>query len=708
MIRPSCIVGLVAAATITHTVAALGTLVAVGTTGNDTILVRKGNGVPVSAIQSVPAGALQFQPTSFDQCVVTGNDTVKACADVQASWTSLTAGNAATGFSMAGTLTVSKSAIGDRAFARQIRALTFTIAGATLAEPYVLEIVGTRTSTLPVADAGLTCIVRNSANVILYSGPASGFSTVLSLGNGTYTVELVAQAELDVTDLPNNGSMDFALTLSTPELSCGSQFAGSCFVPNASPYCNDATCCEIVCAIDPSCCDAAWDATCVNQATVGCTTPSEITTRVLDPLTGRRYAIVDQAIWLAASTAVEAQGGRLATIESRAKQEWIERTISLVPPSFGVGSVWIGLTDAQHEGAKEGAFRWTSGLPLAFTNWAAGQPNADDPTDDYVALRLSDGRWFDRTGFEVERALAEFPVANCGGGGDCYAVHGPGCNDGTCCESVCAVDEFCCTTAWDASCVQLATQQCGVAGAPRVVAGPFINHATRTRYIITSMTSASIAERTAIELGGILAVPKDASENQWILANLANGALGAIPGWLGVHDQLVEGQFQTHLGLLVGYTGWDFQQPDNNGNADFIQMHPSPLPGFGGWRDTVHTQVAYGFVEIPCIGDFSGDGAIGPADLSILLGAWGGRDGDLDGDGATGPSDLSVLLGLWGECPTTNCCADHGGAGCDLPACAACVCALDPACCTTAWDAGCVALGASTACVATCQCDPAP
>jgi hypothetical protein len=707
MFRPSCIVSLVAAATISHTVAALGTLVAVGTTGNETVLVRKGNGLPVSVIQSVPAGSLQFQPTSFDQCVTTGSDSVKACADVASAWTALSAGNAATGFSMAGTLSVSKTAIGDRAFARQIRGLTFTIAGATLAEPYVLEIVGTRTSTLPIADAKIACVVRNAANVVLYSGPAAGFSTVLSLANGTYTVELIAEAELEVTDLPNNATMDFAITLSTPELFCGSQFAGSCFVPHASPHCNDATCCEIVCAIDPSCCEVTWDATCVSQATIGCTSPSEITTRVLDPLTGRRYSIVGEAIWLTASQAAEAQGGRLATIESWAKQAWIERTLSFVPPSLGVGSLWIGLTDAPHEGASEGAFLWTSGLPVSFTNWAAGQPNASDATDDYVALRLSDGRWFDRTGFEVERALAEFAVANCGGGGDCYAVHGPGCNDGTCCESVCAVDEFCCTTAWDATCVQLANQQCGLAGAPRVVAGPYINHATRNRYYITAMSSASIAERTAIELGGILAVPRNAGENQWLLANLANGALGAIPGWLGVHDQLVEGQFQTHLGLPVSYTGWDFQQPDNNGNADFVQMNPNPFPGFGGWRDTAHTAVAYGFIELGCVGDLSGDGAIGAADISMLLGAWGGRDGDLDGDGVTGASDLSVLLGLWGECPTTSCCTDHGAGGCDLPSCEACVCEFDPSCCSMAWDAGCVAIGAS-ACFEICQCDPTP
>ncbi len=49
-------------------------------------------------------------------------------------------------------------------------------------------------------------------------------------------------------------------------------------------------------------------------------------------------------------------------------------------------------------------------------------------------------------------------------------------------------------------------------------------------------------------------------------------------------------------------------------------------------------------------GDLNCDGSVGPADLAILLGAWGTKDpaADLDGDGAVGPADLAMLLGLWG------------------------------------------------------------
>ncbi|MGA0172662.1 MAG: hypothetical protein ACO3NL_03320 [Phycisphaerales bacterium] len=53
-----------------------------------------------------------------------------------------------------------------------------------------------------------------------------------------------------------------------------------------------------------------------------------------------------------------------------------------------------------------------------------------------------------------------------------------------------------------------------------------------------------------------------------------------------------------------------------------------------------------------CQGDLDDDGAVGPIDLSIMLGAWGTDSipADLDGDGIVGPTHLATLLGAWGPC----------------------------------------------------------
>ncbi|MFO0829829.1 MAG: hypothetical protein U0572_16935 [Phycisphaerales bacterium] len=54
-----------------------------------------------------------------------------------------------------------------------------------------------------------------------------------------------------------------------------------------------------------------------------------------------------------------------------------------------------------------------------------------------------------------------------------------------------------------------------------------------------------------------------------------------------------------------------------------------------------------------CTGDLNGDGSVGPADLSILLGAWGGGGvADLNQDFVVDAADLSILLGAWGACPS--------------------------------------------------------
>ncbi len=50
--------------------------------------------------------------------------------------------------------------------------------------------------------------------------------------------------------------------------------------------------------------------------------------------------------------------------------------------------------------------------------------------------------------------------------------------------------------------------------------------------------------------------------------------------------------------------------------------------------------------------DFNGDGAIGAADLAVLLGSWGecpDCPADIDGNGMVGASDLAVLLDDWGQ-----------------------------------------------------------
>ena len=56
---------------------------------------------------------------------------------------------------------------------------------------------------------------------------------------------------------------------------------------------------------------------------------------------------------------------------------------------------------------------------------------------------------------------------------------------------------------------------------------------------------------------------------------------------------------------------------------------------------------------IPCPADLDGDLDVGPADLLLLVGAWGTDPGwppDLDHDGRVDRTDLVALLTKWGLC----------------------------------------------------------
>ena len=60
------------------------------------------------------------------------------------------------------------------------------------------------------------------------------------------------------------------LTLSPGQLYCGAPLAGSCCEVHEAPFCADGSCCASVCGVDPTCCTATWDATCVQLARAIC------------------------------------------------------------------------------------------------------------------------------------------------------------------------------------------------------------------------------------------------------------------------------------------------------------------------------------------------------------------------------------------------------------------------------------------------------
>ena len=108
---------------------------------------------------------------------------------------------------------------------------------------------------------------------------------------------------------------------------------------------------------------------------------------IVNPTTGHEYTVVDAGTWAACDAAAERLRGHLVAINDAAEQAW------LVDQYGPTTRHWIGLTDA----GSEGQWRWVTGEPLSYTNWAEAEPNNYGAGgEDYVHMGpLPNGVWND-------------------------------------------------------------------------------------------------------------------------------------------------------------------------------------------------------------------------------------------------------------------------------------------------------------------------
>ncbi|MBL9150067.1 MAG: hypothetical protein JNM94_15375 [Phycisphaerae bacterium] len=665
---------------------AAGTLTATSDNRSGSILASNGSGDPVQSGYNIDPSEI-FDPKAFNECA--NASPAKACLNTSSAFIGLTGGNVVTGFSIDSVLTATKSSSSSQlAISDEDVLVGFKVAGASAGSPYKLRLQGARNGTL----GSFSLKFKTAGGSVLFNGPASGvFDITLDLQNGDYLLEIAANLTANGTS--TGGSFDYSVDVTTvvPPPGCGQPGSGSCTVAKGTPFCDDAACCTLVCSFDPFCCTNSWDQLCANEATAGCY-PQAVAGPMIDPKTGRKHRLYSSGAWTLSNALAAQAGENLVTIRTARENEWIRRNLLNNVPGIPAAEAWIGLNDQ----VVEGAFAWDSGAPATFFTWAPGEPN-NLGNEDFAALNHVSGRWNDLGIGQGRRAVTEIGFASCGSGGSPFETHGPGSDDESCCNLICEFDSFCCLNSWDQLCVNEATQYCSAA----LLAGPYINPKNKHKYWVTTDATWTRAQRLAMDVGGYLAIPNNAAENEWIRQNLANAAVGPTQFWIGVHDQLVENQFQTVEGPLAAFTQWNPGEPNNaGGNEDFTVM---TNPATGNWNDTPNLLDLRGVIEVPCKGDLNDDGKVDGSDLGVLLGAWASGLVDLTFDGATDGADLAVILGAWGPCATSNCCSSHSGTGCDQPACTSCVCALDPFCCQTQWDSICANESADE-CNAACQC----
>ena len=86
---------------------------------------------------------------------------------------------------------------------------------------------------------------------------------------GEYSFVITTPFEPDAT-LPVHacGAYTVLVDIVAGAAQCGSGSTQPCDVVHATPGCDDWSCCNVVCAADPGCCDTSWDAACVTNGAV--------------------------------------------------------------------------------------------------------------------------------------------------------------------------------------------------------------------------------------------------------------------------------------------------------------------------------------------------------------------------------------------------------------------------------------------------------
>lgn len=474
----------------------------------------------------------------------------------------------------------------------------------------------------------------------------------------------------------------------TGTFTCGDPGAGSCFKPHGNPACDDLECCEAICIVSPTCCENTWDLICAGLANTNCVgfctptcpagaiteneacdedkndpcyypSPNPVlqTTVCGTPICGRVTQLTTPTfkpdVDVYAITIVDSNGDGVAGVRL-SLQSAFDGFATLVPsvgcPPLGSASVHVQSNlcfDVVSEPAciAPGNY-WLVVAPGSFPIPSA-QGLSCSSANQYVVRVLCN---------DSECAEPCNPDA-----GDCFVFHkGVGCNDVECCQETCAIEPLCCSLQWDDTCVQTAISLC----APPP-ANDFCENAT-------VVTEGSTPFTTFAATASGPTVP--AVCNEGVDVNTKDIWFRYTPA----KDAVVS--FTTCGAALTFDSAMAVYKAGSNGCANMTLLSCDDdasgacLPSFAsrvqvgvdcGVTYLIRIGGDYGegtltisFVTSgpacppPCVADLDGNGNVGPTDLGILLGAWGGTGAaDLDGNGSVGPTDLGILLGAWGNCP---------------------------------------------------------
>jgi hypothetical protein len=422
-----------------------------------------------------------------------------------------------------------------------------------------------------------------------------------------------------------------------------SEYDGDCCSPSPSPGCQDPQCSAAVCAINPFCCDIAWDTTCVDAALgevacqgVGGSCPPLGDCCVASAIPGCDDPECTDAVCdLRAECCTEQWNGSCAGAAAD------------LAACQGVGSCPVSMCGDGFADATEAC----DAADLA------GQTCVTQGFEGGMLGCMGDCSAFDTS------ECSDFSGACCG------AHVSPGCADAECTAAVCAVNSFCCNGFWDNGCVDTATVEpaCfGTAGCPDSVCGDDV---------------AQVGE---------VCDSSDLEGEDCVTQGFDGGQLGCLDD-CSAFDTSTCGDFSGNCCEAHGNPGCG----DPECTAAVCATMPSCCTN--SWSDacqTLATTTTACEGTVGCPAPTCGNGVI--QDLEQC------EQGDLGGqtcatlgmgfDGGVLQCNMDCTLNSSSCAPFEgDCCVSDGTPGCANPACTAAVCDVIPSCCDVAWDAACAA-----------------
>ncbi len=220
-----------------------------------------------------------------------------------------------------------------------------------------------------------------------------------------------------------------------------------CFT-EGTPGCSNSACCQVICSVSPSCCLVQWDSTCVDFAQQICGGTADCCAPHNAP--GCAVMACESAVCAVDPFCCLDSWDTICANEAN----------ELCPNLCGSDQVCPNLTHGCLEQGTPGCNDVTC-------------CNAVCSADPFCCVVKWDA-------FCAESALTLCPD-QCGGFGicpnpshTCYQTGSPGCSTPECCYEVCSQMPLCCIIAWDSSCVTLAQVVCGCGNdsAPAVCGSP--------------------------------------------------------------------------------------------------------------------------------------------------------------------------------------------------------------------------------------------